>query len=561
MPHRISAGRGIAAALFSIVLLPCIISAAWAAPNPVDVTVNASAAVRTVDDRVFGVNTAAWDGDMDSSTVQGLLTAAGIRALRYPGGSWSDGTYLWNELGWDGEPMTPTFGALAGQLSASCFITGDYGAGTPQSNAAWVAYCNGSPSSTQIIGVDSNGNNWQTVGYWASLRAAAPLATDDGFNFLRASHPAPYEFKYWEIGNECYGGWENDTHPLPHDPVTYANFTMQAISAMKAVDPTIKIGVVVTESEDDFANYPSEVVVNPVTGVSHSGWTAVLCSTLTSLGVVPDFVIYHNYAQNPGSESDAFLLQYAPTWTGTATAIRTILNDYFGATTATPIQLCCTENNSVSYDPGKQTTSLVNGLYYADSVGSILQTEFDSLIWWDLHNGPDPNENNSSSLYGWREYGDYGILASAADLPGAAQDEPYPTYFAINLLEFFARNGDTIVPATSSYSDLSAYACLQQSGNLSLLLIDKDPANALNLSVSLAGFVPSGSGTVYQYGETQDTEQSEGQTVDIAQSPLSNAASSMAIDVPSYSMTVVSLSPLAAPPRPQDRRNRLSQQR
>ncbi len=28
------------------------------------------------------------------------------------------------------------------------------------------------------------------------------------------------DFRYWEIGNECYGAWEYDTHAIQHDPYT-----------------------------------------------------------------------------------------------------------------------------------------------------------------------------------------------------------------------------------------------------------------------------------------------------------------------------------------------------
>ena len=68
------------------------------------------------------------------------------------------------------------------------------------------------------------GTDWKTVGFWASLRAAAPLATDDGYNMFRINHPAPFGIKYWEVGNELYGngyyygscGWEADMHvPYP----------------------------------------------------------------------------------------------------------------------------------------------------------------------------------------------------------------------------------------------------------------------------------------------------------------------------------------------------------
>src|SRR5205085_491991 len=102
-----------------------------------------------------------------------------------------------------------------------------------------------------------------------------------------------------------------------------------------------------------------------------------------------------------------------------------------------------TENNSVYTQPGKQSTSLVNGLFYADSIGSLLQTEFNAMVWWDLRNGQEAGNNNDASLYGWRPYGDYGIMSSANDT--------YPTYYALKLLSKFAKDGDTVVQANSDF--------------------------------------------------------------------------------------------------------------
>jgi hypothetical protein len=62
------------------------------------------------------------------------------------------------------------------------------GGGEPAEAAAWVAYANGSPADQKVIGKDSTGYDWKTVGYWASLRASKPLEADDGQNFLRIAH-------------------------------------------------------------------------------------------------------------------------------------------------------------------------------------------------------------------------------------------------------------------------------------------------------------------------------------------------------------------------------------
>jgi len=83
----------------------------------------------------------------------------------------------------------------------------------------------------------------------------------------------------------------------------------------------------------------------------------------------------------------------ALTWPNDAANLRQQLTDYLGAAGA-PVELCITENNAVYTNPGKQNTSLVNGLYLADSIGNVLQTEFNSLVWWDLRNGQDNSQNN-----------------------------------------------------------------------------------------------------------------------------------------------------------------------
>src|SRR5262249_14793802 len=147
-------------------------------------------------------------------------------------------------------------------------------------------------------------------------------------------------------------------------------------------------------------------------------------------------------------------------------------------------------------NPGKQTTSLVNGLYLADGLGEILETEFNGLIWWDLRNGQERTNNNSSSLYGWRGYGDYGILSP--------QSDPYPTYYVQKLLSRFARGGDQIVTSSSDNQLLSVYGALRTNGTLQLLVINKSPNVNADVRIQLRGFNPSGTADIYSYGIPQD---------------------------------------------------------
>lgn len=468
-------------------------------PAVVNVTVEARNRIRRVDARTFGLNTAIWDGALATPTTVALLEELDNRALRFPGGSISN-VYHWKTNLSDGgvAPWATPFDAFAATATATraqVFVTVNYGTGTPEEAADWVRH--------------SNVENC-------------------------------YGFKYWEVGNENYGSWEVDNNTRPHDPVTYAQRFAEYARQMKAVDPSIKVGAVIQASEDSDVNYPDEVVINPRTGLPHSGWSAVMLATFRQLGVTPDFVAYHRYEQAPGAESDAFLLNAARGWAGDAASIRRLLNDYLGAR-AKRVEIDSTESNSVYADPGKQTTSLVNGLFLADSLGNILKTEFNSLLWWDLRNSADGSHNNSPSLYGWRRYGDYGIV-NYANPPGAA--DRYPTFFVYKLLKNYARGGETVIEASSDYDRLGVYAVRDlEKRTLSLLVINKHPVRALNASVTIRGFRSGQTAEVYSYGIPQDDAARTGVgSADVAQATstkLTGATFTFAPDP--YSVTVIKL--------------------
>ena len=458
-------------------------------PSLVRLTANAAQTVRTVDSRIFGLNAAVWDNQFNTSNTVLQLKSLGTKILRFPGGSLSD-TYHWKTNMTDGQNFQwatnfDSFAKVAGAVGSQAFITVNYGSGTPQEAADWVTYSNKTKK---------------------------------------------YGFKYWEIGNENYGGWENDTHPFKNDAVTYATQAKEFLTKMRTVDNNIKIGVVVSNGDEQYPQTTS--AYNSRTKTTHTGWTPVLLSKLKSLGAMPDFVIYHRYEQGPYFESDAGLLQSARTWKNDAADIRQQLLDYYG-TASSRIELVCTENNSVYTTPGKQSTSLVNGLFLADSVGNLLQTEINSFVWWNFRNGGnEPGNNNSTSLYGWRQYGDYGIC-NGNDL--------YPTFYMWKLLSKFAAGGDRVIPATSDYNLLSIYSVAKADGTLSVMVINKSAANTLKANLSLTGFSPTSSAAVYKYGIPQDES---ARTIvgspDVQLSTFTGASSNFTTSFAPYSVTVFS---------------------
>lgn len=509
-------------------------------PTSAQVSVEAGQVLRTVDPRLFGINTGAWSTHLGAPDSVSLLDRMGNRLLRFPGGTLSD-TYHWStdqsvggKQRWAAD--ISTFAALVEKTQSSAMITVNYGSGTAQEAAALVAWANTVPTSKISLGVDARGTNWHTAGYWAALRGAAPLAKDDGFNFLRVRHPASYHLGYWEIGNEVYASWEEDEHPRAHDPFTYATDAAQYITLMKRVDPSIKVGVIVADGEDAYAQYYDHPATNPRTGVVHNGWTPVMLTTLRKRGVTPDFVAEHNYAQYPGSENDATLLQYARNWPAIVAALRAQLDDYLGPA-GRRVAIACTEENSVTNNPGKQTTSLVNGLFLADSLGEVMQTELQMLLWWDFRDdGGVKTNNNNSSLYGWRYYGGYAVLQDSRD--------PYPTFYARELLTHFAAGGEQVLRATSTSRLLDAFATRRTDGSLALLLINKSPGTVLQGSLTLSGFSAAGPATIYSYGMAQDNASYSGiGSPDITSASTRIAGSTASISVLPYTMDVVVLRP------------------
>ncbi len=525
-------------------------------------TISTATTLHSVPANMLGANMVWWDTADVSAQTQQMTMAAGLKLYRFPGGSSSD-EYHFNQStnGDDPSAITiPQFAQFITSAGGAGQVTLDYGSGSPQEAAAELAYLQGTAADTTVIGNgiewSTTANQWQTVnwrtaGYWAGLRAATPLATDDGLNFLRIGRSAPFtSIKYWEIGNEEYGNWETDNHGTSgpggvstgaqHDPATYVTFAKQfstfATSILAAAGlPNIAIGIDSGE---------------PTGGDNF--WTKNVLAAGLNIGFVPGFISDHSYMQDPGSESDAFLLNntdaYAPSildWSTRYAAYQTVLQQTLGGQ-ASAVQLMATEFNSVSFNPGKQTTSLVNGLFIANSLGSLLNSGYVGSSAWDLRDGWETTNNNGNQLYGWRGAGDYGILGSSqASAPATGTYIAYPNYFAEQLVSKIATAGGQVVPATSSYADLDVYAVMQSNGDLALLVINTNPTATLTDQFSIAGFQPGGPAQVWQYGKSQDTAQSltsnGASALASSSTNLNLTGASFSYAFPAYSMTVLDL--------------------
>jgi hypothetical protein len=449
------------------------------------VTVNATDDIGTIPSNAIGLNTAVYDSDMNDAAIPPLLKAAGIDALRYPGGSYSD-IYDWQtQTAVDGGYVAPDtsfadFMGTANAAGAAPIITVNYGTGTTALAAAW------------------------------------------------ASEAANDNVQYWEIGNEVYGNgtyganWETDSHcdtseggtPVTigsepsqtYDcgPTTYADNVLSYESAIHAVLPNAKVCAVLTTP----GFWPD--------GVTNAQYPDPWNQTVLSiLGASTQCVIVHYY---PGGSSTAAMLTDPADIAGIMSTLRSEISEYAGVSSDIPVIV--TETNS-TIDLDTQPAAL----FGADMYMTWLENGASNIDWWNEHNG----EGTVSTVDGATDYGDQGIFSNDTDYGGTqepATDTPFAPYYGIEMLTKLEQPGDTMVTSSSSQSLLRVHAVRDASGNLNIMIDNEDPSNSYTVGLTLNGFTPSGTPTVY-------TLANNGTSI------TSASGSSSSVTVAPYTLTVV----------------------
>ena len=490
--RALAVAAGTALATAGLTAIPAAPHAA-AATSTDAVTVNATSGLGTIPPAAIGLNTAVYDGDMNDAPIPGLLKAAGIDALRYPGGSYSD-IYNWQtSTAADSGYVAPgttfsDFMSTANSVGARPIITFNYGTGTPALAAAWVQN--------------------------------ADVTNSDGI-------------QYWEVGNEVYGNgtyganWETDSHcdtSLNGTPVTvgsepsqtyncgpaeYAAGVKQYLSAVHAADANAKVCAVLTTP----GFWPD--------GVTNSEYPQSWNQTvLTALGSAAQCVIVHYY---PGGSSTAGMLTDPQDIAGIVSTLHSEISQYAGISNPASVPVLVTETNSTI-----DTDTQPGALFAADMYMTWLENGVTSVDWWNEHNG----EGTVSTVNGATDYGDQGIFSNASNYGGTAEpaaDTPFAPYYGIEMLTKLDSPGDEMVTATSGNALVRVHAVRRAGGSLDVLIDNEDPASSYTVNLTYNGFTPSGSSTVYTLGNNATSITSATQS-----SPTS-------VTVAPYTLTVVQI--------------------
>jgi alpha-L-arabinofuranosidase len=314
--------------------------------------------VREVDrHRFLGTNAGLWHEarQLFDTDVQYYLRELNPSFIRIPGGSWSD-EYIWNGNGvWDGNTFdmtkyvdgkwqidyseyAPGFHLIApgkpdewhGNVDAyalhefakdkgsHAMVTVNVGSGTPEMAAEWVR--------------------------WANLKMG-------------------YGVEYWEVGNELEGSWEMGNTQPDGSKMTgelYAQKFIEYAKAMKAVDPTIKVG-----------------------GPTAANTRAVFMEDLMRIaGEHVDFLSFHTYPVERHLASEREIIEQAFSLKEPMKRYRGYVEKY-QPHRKNEIEFAVTEWNSKVLED-RHTGDLLNGLWSAIFVGEMFREGVTFATQWDL---------------------------------------------------------------------------------------------------------------------------------------------------------------------------------
>jgi hypothetical protein len=428
-------------------------SAAITVAGVTAISVNQAVSGPKVTDQLLGMNMADWYDPTDPAILP-AFKAAGIKAIRWPGGSWSD-DYHW-------------------QTNSMC-------TGTPLAPGGW-AHPNGVYKNIiNDVEIPGGLDVALTANYGTDTTCTKGGDPTEAAGWLTYAEKNGGTVSHMTVGNEEYGTWETDLHAKPNDPTTYATaVTTGYYPDIKAVDKNVPVGVVVNPG-----NVPD--------------WDTIVLANAKY-----DFVEYHFYPQGPGNESDTYITQKAAQ--DLTKQIDTLKAELKTAGNPdTPIYVG--EIGSVYTNPGKQSWSITQGLYAGQALGEMMNEGISRLTWWiGFGNCNGQNGNLSASLYGWQTFGAYNVFSDGSNDPTCPNAGPdgtmSPTARAFQLFSNVAVNGESVLTPTvaGDTTDVRAYAATH-SGGTAVVLFNLNQTGTEAVEVTLSAQSSSSDVQVITYSK------------------------------------------------------------
>ena len=275
------------------------------------------------------------------------------------------------------------------------------------------------------------------------------IASDYAAEWVReANIKKKLNIKFWEIGNENWGPWQAGYNVKGRgiiSPKKYGEHCRVFINKMKAVDPTIKIGVV---------GYQKPKSNKYVT----KNWNKEVIPEIID---VADFYILHDYYTKYGAIIDAeeMLASVDTTYSHIKVVNDAIIEFTDKEKNFLPIALTefnTRSNATISKQDGAANVSHASGLFFAHVLGEIIRQGYGMAMMWDVHNG-------------YHDGKDHGMFASKKETD-VDWLTPHPSFY-----HYFFYNkifGDTYFESKSNNSKIRLHTSTFSSGEIGMVLIN-----------------------------------------------------------------------------------------
>ncbi len=384
------------------------------------ITVRAGQPVQRISPLLFGSNMLFQvedDASLADGRIAALLRDAGCTLLRFPGGAVAD-NYNWDTQALDRPKQWP------GRAGPETTDTDEFMAFCRAVGAEPIFVCNFAKA---ISG----------PGLEEAVRSAA--------EWVRYCNiEKRYGIKYWEIGNETYLKFPETCTTAEE----YAEGLVAFSRAMKAVDPTVRIG----------ANGPSGPQA-PGMLDTVPWWPVVFEKALDDL----DFVIIHTYF---GLGSYGSYVHSERDFGAPASSLREYLGEHYPARADTPIAV--TEWNTGA----KVVNSLGHAVAVANMLGDFARAGIALGNFWPLR---DPGKRPGRGLL------------------SRPENRPAPAYYALKAYATWCRGALVDV---SCEAKVHVYAALSEDGKaLNVFVVNAWP-HAVGCELTVEGFGPAEAATL-----------------------------------------------------------------
>ena len=372
--------------------------------------------------------------------------------------------------------------------------------------AAWVAYANGDPDDQTVIGVDDDGFDWRTVGYWAKRRG-------------KNGHPVPYGIKFWLVGSEVF----YDDIPVQQYAADYLVF----YDEMKRVDP--QIAVVASARLEPW---------------KQEEWNAPL---LSAIGSKVDGLELHMYYPlvDEGHDLDKVVMASATQADKDLVSVRELVARYTDR--AEEIELILGENGllySGDYEYVRTWNTLLAGLYDVDLIGTFVQRSANYRLALAVQHFLHADSGDADIMFDWDTRERY-------RRPDYYALQMWTRHFGDTLLQTTVRCETFDIPAThgnvgplEDIPYLAVHASMSNDSQLYLLVINRSLTKDVEAIISISGFMPRTTGKVYTLDGPDihaTNEDDNHDAISIRESAISNVAKEFVFTLAAHSVTVLEL--------------------